>query len=334
MQRAHRVATNKETKSVRTALVLSLALLPAFATNAHAQAYPNKPVKLMVGFAAGGGTDTTARIVAPKLSELLGVQIIIDNRPGAGGVIANEMLTKSQPDGYTILLSAVGPLTVNPHLGKTGYDTFKDQLPISLGVTFPNTLVVHPAVKANTFAEYVKLAQMPEGISFGSSGIGSAGHLSGELLKMMSKGNLQHIAYKGGGPAMADLLGNNVPSVFASAPTVVPQVKAGKIRALAVTSPKRFVNLPEVPTIAESGFPGYSATNWYAFVAPAKTPPEIIKRLNADIGKALMDKATNDRLKDDGIEANPSTPEEMAAFMRKEYETWGKVVKAAGVKAE
>lgn len=320
---------------MRTALVLSLALLPAFATNAHAQAYPNKPVKLMVGFAAGGGTDTTARIVAPKLSELLGVQIIIDNRPGAGGVIANEMLTKSPPDGYTILLSAVGPLTVNPHLGKIGYDTFKDQLPISLGVTFPNTLVVHPAVKANTFAEYVKLAQTPEGISYGSSGIGSAGHLSGELLKMMVKGaNLQHIAYKGGGPAMADLLGNNVPSVFASAPTVVPQVKAGKIRALAVTSPKRFVNLPDVPTIAESGFPGYSATNWYAFVAPAKTPPEIIKRLNSDIGKALMDKATNDRLKEDGIEANPSTPEEMAAFMRKEYDIWGKVVKTAGVKAE
>jgi tripartite-type tricarboxylate transporter receptor subunit TctC len=288
----------------------------------------------MVGFAAGGGTDTTARIVAPKLSELLGVQIIIDNRPGAGGVIANEMLTKSPPDGYTILLSAVGPLTVNPHLGRTGYDTFKDQLPISLGVTFPNTLVVHPSVKANTFADYVKLAQTPEGISYGSSGIGSAGHLSGELLKMMTKGNLQHIAYKGGGPAMADLLGGNVPSVFASAPTVVPQVKAGKIRALAVTSPKRFVNLPDVPTIAESGYPGYSATNWYAFVAPAKTPPEIIKRLNSDIGKALMDKATNDRLKDDGIEANPSTPEEMTAFMRKEYETWGKVVKAAGVKAE
>ena len=313
---------------------LFVSVLPALATQAHAQAYPNKPIKLMVGFAAGGGTDTTARIMAPKLSELLGQQIVIENRPGAGGVIANEMLTKAAPDGYTILLSAVGPLTVNPHLGKVGYDTFKDQLPISLGVTFPNILVVHPTTKAQNFAEYVKLAQSPEGIAYGSAGIGSAGHLSGELLKMMIKGNMQHIAYKGGGPAMADLVGGSVPSVFASAPTVVPQVKAGKIRALAVTGPKRFANLPDVPTIAESGFPGYSATNWYAFVAPAKTPPEIIKRLNADIGKTLNDKATSQRLLDDGIEGTPSTPEEMAAFMRKEYDIWGKVVKAAGIKAE
>jgi tripartite-type tricarboxylate transporter receptor subunit TctC len=250
-------------------------------------------------------------------------------------VIANEMLTKAIPDGYTILLSSVGALTVNPHFSKVGYDTFKDQVPLSLGVSFPNTLVVHPSVKAQNFAEFIKLTQTPEGISYGTSGIGSAGHLSGELLKMMSKGsNLQHIAYKGGGPAMTDLLGGNVPASFASAPTVVPQVKAGKIRALAVTSPKRFVNLPDVPTIAESGFPGYSATNWYAFVAPAKTPPEIIKRLNGDIVKALNDKATGDRMREDGIEPTPSTPEEMAAFMRKEYDTWGKVVKASGMKPE
>jgi len=324
---------------VRSAIAFAIALplaaaLPLLFGQAQAQTYPNKPIKLMVGFAAGGGTDTTARIMAPKLSELLGQQIVIENRPGAGGVIANELLTKAAPDGYTILLSAVGPLTVNPHLGKIGYDTFKDQLPVSLGVTFPNILVVHPSVKAQTFAEYVKLAQTPEGMSYGSAGIGSAGHLSGELLKMMSRANLQHIAYKGGGPAMADLVGGSVPSVFASAPTVVPQVKAGKIRALAVTGSKRFVNLPEVPTIAESGFPGYSATNWYAFVAPAKTPPEIIKRLNTEIGKTQADKATSDRLRDDGIEPTPSTPEEMAAFMRKEYDTWGKVVKAAGIKAE
>jgi len=320
---------------VRSVIALLLAAtLPLLGPQARAQTYPERPIRLLVGFAAGGGTDTTARIMAPKLAELLGQQIIIDNRPGAGGVIANELLTKSPPDGYTILLSAVGPLTVNPHFSKVGYDTFKDQLPISLGVTFPNILVVHPSVKAQNFAEYVKLAQSPEGIAFGSAGIGSAGHLSGELLKMMIKGNMQHIAYKGGGPAMGDLLGGNVPSLFASAPTVVPQVKAGRIRALAVTGPRRFANLPEVPTIAESGFPGYSATNWYAFVAPAKTPPEVIKRLNTEIVKTLNDKATSDRLRDDGIEGTPSTPEEMAAFMRREYDTWGKVVKAAGVKAE
>ena len=318
---------------MRTIPLLMLAgLLPAFA--AQAQNYPEKPIRLVVGFAAGGGTDTTARIMAPKMSEVLGQQVVVENRPGAGGVIANEMLTKAAPDGYTLLLSSVGPLTVSPHFSKVGYDTFKDQLPVSLGVTFPNILVVHPSVKAQTFAEYVKLAQTPEGMSYGSAGIGSAGHLSGELLKMMSKANLQHIAYKGGGPAMGDLVGGSVPSVFASAPTVGPQVKAGKIRALAVTGPKRFTNLPDVPTIAESGYPGYSATNWYAFVAPAKTPRAIIMKLNAAIGQAQADKATNQRLLEDGIEATPSTPEEMGAFMRKEYETWGKVVKAAGIKPE
>jgi len=313
-------------------ILLLAALLPAF--TAQAQNYPEKPIRLVVGFAAGGGTDTTARIMAPRMSEVLGQQVVVENRPGAGGVIANEMLTKAAPDGYTLLLSSVGPLTVSPHFSKVGYDTFKDQLPVSLGVTFPNILVVHPSVKAQTFAEYVKLAQTPEGMSYGSAGIGSAGHLSGELLKMMSKANLQHIAYKGGGPAMGDLVGGSVPSVFASAPTVVPQVRAGKIRALAVTGTKRFANLPDVPTIAESGYPGYSATNWYAFVVPAKTPRAIIMKLNAAIGQAQADKATNQRLLDDGIEATPSTPEEMGAFMRKEYETWGKVVKAAGIKPE
>jgi tripartite-type tricarboxylate transporter receptor subunit TctC len=314
---------------LRTLLAPALfACLPALA------AYPDHPIRLMVGFAAGGGTDTTARTMAPKLSELLGQQILVDNHPGAGGVIANEILTKSAPDGYTILLSSVGPLTVNMHFSKVGYDTFKDQLPISLGVTFPNILVVPPNSKAQTFADYVKLAKSPEGMAFGSAGIGSAGHLAGELLKLMINGNMQHIAYKGGGPAMSDLLGGNVPSVFASAPTVVPQVQAGKIRALAVTGPKRFANLPEVRTIAESGYPGYSATNWYAFVAPAKTPRAIIMQLNAAIGKTQADKATVESLAREGIEPVPSTPEEMAAFMHKEYDTWGKVVKAAGVKPE
>ncbi|HEY4373520.1 MAG TPA: tripartite tricarboxylate transporter substrate binding protein [Burkholderiales bacterium] len=297
-------------------------------------AYPDHPIRLMVGFAAGGGTDTTARAMAPKMSEVLGVQLVIDNHPGAGGAIANELLTKAPPDGYTIMLSSVGPLAVNMHFSKVGYDTFKDQLPISLGVTFPNILVVNPQVKAQTLADYVKLGKAADGIDYGSSGVGSAGHLAGALLNLMIKGHMQHIAYKGGGPAMSDLLGNQVPSVFASAPTVVPQVKAGKIRALASTGPKRFVLLPDVPTVAESGFPGYSATNWYAFVAPAKTPRDIIMKLNAAVAASQKDKATLDRLSVEGIEPTPSTPEEMTAFMHKEYDTWGKVVKAAHITSE
>ena len=307
-----------------------LACLPTLA----AAAFPDHPIRLIVGFAAGGGTDTTARAMAPKMSDFLGQQVVVDNRPGAGGAIANESLTKSPPDGYTIMLSSVGPLTVNMHFSKVGYDTFKDQLPVSLGVTFPNILVVNPQVKANNLAEYVKLAKSPQGVDYGSSGVGSAGHLAGALLNLIIKGNMQHISYKGGGPAMSDLLGNNVASIFASAPTVVPQVKAGKIRALASTGPKRFVLLPDVPTVAESGYAGYSATNWYAFVAPPKTPRDIIMKLNAAVAASQKDKATIDRLGVEGIEPTPSTPEQMTAYMHKEYDTWGKVVKAAGINSE
>ncbi|HEX4327933.1 MAG TPA: tripartite tricarboxylate transporter substrate binding protein [Burkholderiales bacterium] len=318
-------------RSTSRALLAPILLTLPLAAGA---AYPDHAIRLMVGFAAGGGTDTTARAMAPKMSDFLGQQVVVDNHPGAGGAIANEILTKSTPDGYTIMLSSVGPLTVNMHFTKVGYDTFKDQLPVSLGVTFPNILVVNPQVKANNLAEYVALGKSPQGIDYGSSGVGSAGHLSGALLNLMIKGHMQHISYKGGGPAMSDLLGNNVASVFASAPTVVPQVKAGKIRALASTGPKRFVLLPDVPTIAESGFPGYSATNWYAFVAPAKTPRDIIMKLNAAVAAAQKDKATIERLGVEGIEPVPSTPEEMTTFMHKEYDTWGKVVKAAGIKPE
>lgn len=315
---------------LRHLLPLTLLALPLAAS----AAYPDHPIRLMVGFAAGGGTDTTARAMAPKMSEVLGQSVVVDNHPGAGGVIANEILTKSAADGYTIMLSSVGPLAVNMHFSKVGYDTFKDQLPISLGVTFPNILVVNPQVPAQTLADYAKLGQSEKGIDYGSSGVGSAGHLAGALFNLLIKGHMQHIAYKGGGPAMSDLLGNQVPSVFASAPTVVPQVKAGKIRALASTGPKRFILLPDVPTVAESGYPGYSATNWYAFVAPAKTPRDIIMKLNGAVAAAQKDKATVDRLGQEGIEPTPSTPEEMTAFMHKEYDTWAKVVKAAGIKPE
>jgi len=313
----------------------SIALLLWVPLFAWSQAYPSKPIKLFVGFAPGGGTDITARIIAPKLGEVLGQTVLVENRAGAGGNIATDTLAKSPPDGYTIMLSSVGPLTVSPHMSKLPYDPFKDVVPLSLGVNFSNVLVVNPSVKASTVTEFVALAKDPKAhITYGSSGIGSSGHLAGELFKMMAKVDIQHIAYRGGGPAMTDLIGGSVPALFATSPTVLGQLHAGKIRALAVTSPKRSAALPNVPTIAESGFPGYEATNWYAFIAPANTPREIVAKLNAAIVKTLNDPAVHEKLKEQGMEAQPSTPEEMTAFMKKEYEIWGKVVKQADIRAE
>jgi Uncharacterized protein conserved in bacteria len=313
----------------------SIALLLWVPLFAWSQPYPSKPIKLYVGFAPGGGTDITARIIAPKLGEVLGQTVLVENRAGAGGNIATDTLAKSPPDGYTIMLSSVGPLTVSPHMSKLPYDPFKDVVPLSLGVNFSNVLVVNPSVKASTVAEFVTLAKDPKAnITYGSSGIGSSGHLAGELFKMMAKVDIQHIAYRGGGPAMTDLIGGSVPAMFATSPTVLGQLHAGKIRALAVTGPKRSASLPNVPTIAESGFPGYEATNWYAFIAPANTPREIVAKLNAAIVKTLNDPAVHEKLKEQGMEAQPSTPEEMTAFMKKEYEIWGRVVKQADIKAE
>jgi len=315
--------------------VWSIVLLLWAPLFAWSQAYPSKPIKLYVGFAPGGGTDITARIIAPKLAEVLGQTVLVENRAGAGGNIATDLLAKSPPDGYTIMLTSVGPLTVSPHMSKLPYDPFKDVVPLSLGVNFSNVLVVNPSVKASTVAEFVALAKDPKAnITYGTSGIGSSGHLAGELFKMMAKVDIQHIAYRGGGPAMTDLIGGSVPAMFATSPTVLGQLHAGKIRALAVTGPKRSASLPGVPTIAESGFPGYEATNWYAFIAPAKTPPEIVAKLNAAIVKTLNDPAVHEKLREQGMEAQPSTPEEMTAFMKKEYETWGRVVKQADIKAE
>jgi tripartite-type tricarboxylate transporter receptor subunit TctC len=298
--------------------------------------YPTKPVTLVVGFAPGGGSDITARTVAKKFSEYLGQNVVVENRAGAGGNIGADSVARANPDGYTILLGNVGALAVAPHLNsRLPYNPLRDFAPISLAVVFANVLAVHPSVAAKSLAEYVNAANMkPGGMPYGTSGIGSAGHLAGELFKMMAKANLVHVPYKGGGPAMSDLLGGQIPSLFASAPTAVPQVKSGKIRALATTGAKRSASFPDVPTIAESGYPGYEATNWYAIVAPAKVPKEIIERLNRDIVRTLNTPETRDQLLSHGEEPSPSTPEELARFMEREYNTWGKVVKEAGIQAE
>ena len=314
---------------------LAAALAAAIALPALGQSsYPSKPILLVIAFAPGGGTDTTGRIVAKRLGETLGQQIVVENRAGAGGNIATDFVAKAAPDGYTIALTSVGPLTVAPHMiAKLPYDPKKDVAPVSLAVTFPNALVVHPSTGAQSLADMLKLGQRKEGIGYGSSGIGGTGHLAGALLASMSKVPLVHVPYKGGGPAMQDLLGGQVPTCFCAMPTSLPHIKAGKIRAIATTGPKRSAALPDVPTVAEQGVPGYEATNWYAFVAPAKTPAPIIERLNREITAALRSKETHDQLEAHGMEPIPSTPAELTKQIEREYAVWGKIVKEAGITA-
>lgn len=313
-------------------LLLSL-MIGLGANNVRAQSeapkFPIKPIKLVVGFAPGGGTDSAARTIAIKVSELLGQTVVVENRAGAGGNIACEIVARATPDGYTIGLANVGSLTVNPHMPDgTSYDPLKDFEMISGGVAFSNVLVVRSDSSIKTLAEFVKVGQdKNKPLFYGSAGIGSAGHLSGELLKNSAGMTTEHINYKGGGPVMIDLLAGNITAVFASAPTAVPLVQSGKLHALAVTGSQRAKSLPDVPTVAEQGYPGYQATNWYGFIAPAKTPTAIVEKLNHAIVTALKDPQTIERLLNAGMEPDPTTPKAMREFVTKEYETWGKVVK-------
>jgi len=316
--------------------IVALAAALAMAANASAQTYPSRPVTVVVGFAPGGGTDTVARVMQRKLGEYLGQTIVVENRAGAGGTIAADVVSKATPDCYTILLATIAALAINPHLNSTlPYKPLVDFAPISMATVSGNVLVVNPSVQAKTLAEYVKEANSkPGGMAYGTSGIGSAGNLAGELFRLTAKANLVHVPYKGGGPAMSDLLGGQIPSVFASATTATPQVKSGKLRALGSTGAKRSAALPEVPTIAEQGYPGYQATNWYAYVAPARTPKDIVARLNREIVKTLNDPATHEAILKQGEEPTPSTPEELAQHMASEYATWGRVIKEAGIPKE
>ncbi len=308
----------------------SIALVAAFgaaltaAGNAAAQSYPSRPITLIVGFAPGGGTDTVARVMQKKLAEHLGQNVVVENRAGAGGAIAAAVVAKAEPDGYTILLATIAALAVAPHLNsKLPYNPLTDFAPISMATESGNVLVVHPSVAAKTLADYVKLANTRP-----------AGHLAGELFRLTAKTNLTHVPYKGGAPAMSDLLGGQIPSVFASATTATPQVQAGKLVALGSTGSKRSVALPNVPTIAEQGYPGYEATNWYAFVAPAKTPKDVVTRLNREIVKTLNDPDTHAAILKQGEEPVASTPEELAQKIRREHATWGRVIRDAGIPKE
>ena len=313
----------------------AVALSFACTAGVHA-AYPDKPIRMLVGFAAGGGTDTTARAIGIPLAEALGQQVIVDNRPGAAGNIAADITAHSVPDGYTILMGTIAALAINPSLyQKLPFDPLKDFEPISLVVSSMNVLVVHPSVAAKSVKELIALAKAQPGkLSYGSSGVGGAGHLAGVLFDQLAGTQMIHVPYKGGAPAMIALVGGEVNMVFATAETAVPQIKAGKIRALGVTTAKRSALLPDLPTIAEGGLPGYEANNWYGLVAPAKTPAPIVERLNREVVKVLNMPNVKEQLFRSGLDASPSTQKEFGAYIKSEMAKWAKVVKASGAKAE
>jgi tripartite-type tricarboxylate transporter receptor subunit TctC len=277
---------NKRQLLRATALVASSLLL---AGTASAQDFPpKKPVTLVVGFAAGGAADAAARLIAKKLGENIGQTVVVDNKGGAGGNIAHQFVANAAPDGTVLLFGSVGPLTIAPHLMKLTYDPFKDLAAISGGVNFPNVLVVHKAQGAKTLAEFIQLSKKkPGSVEFASTGAGSASHLAGELFNQRAGIDMTHVPYKGGAPALQDLLGERITSYFAAPPTAMPHVESGKLIPLATTGLTRPAYLPNIPTVAESGFPGFEALNWYAFVAPGKTPAPLLDRWNQEIVKVL-----------------------------------------------
>ncbi|APV48694.1 Twin-arginine translocation pathway signal [Betaproteobacteria bacterium GR16-43] len=309
----------------------------AFAGAAAAQSnFPSKPITLVVGFAAGGATDASARIIAKKLSENVKQSVIVDNKAGAGGNLAAQLVANAPPDGYTIHLSSVGPLSVAPSLVKNlPYDPEKDLAPLTMGVVFPAVFVVHPSVPAKNLTELVALAKKEPGtLNYASTGVGSASHLAGEMLKQRAGVDIVHIPYKGGGPIMTDLLTGRVTGYFSTLSTAGPHIEAGKLRAIATSGLTRMAALPNVPTVAEQGFPGFEAVNWYALVAPGKTPPAILDRLNAELVKVLKDPDVKKQLAEHGMEPVPMTRPQLAAYIKKEREAWAKVIATAGIKAD
>ena len=292
-------------------------------------------MRIIIGFPPGGATDLVSRMMAPKYNALLKQPFIVDNRPGANGVIGSDLAAKAAPDGYAIHLATIGSLVLSPATGKVPYDPIRDFAPISQAVALQNIFIVHPTLPARSMKDLIALARAkPGALNFASSGPASPGHLAGELFKTMAKVDLVHVPYKGGGPAMIDLVAGHVEIFVAVISTAVPQVKAGKARALAVTGSRRAAALPDVPTVAEAALKGYEATNWYGYVVPAATPRAIVERLHKATVAVLEMPDVKQGLLDQGIEAAPSSPERFAAYIQSETGKWTKVIKAAGIKVD
>ena len=325
----------RHSRALLAALLLALCMCGSLGA-ARAQSYPNRTITMVVPFPPGGSTSIVGRIIADKMSELLGQSIVVDNRGGAGGTVGSKSVAKSDPDGYTLLLGYTGTLAIAPSLYRNaGYDPRKDFEPIGMIGSSPSSLVVHPSFPAKTVAEFVAYAKANPGkVNFGSAGIGTVGHITGEYFAQATGIKIVHIPYKGTGPAISDLLGGHIPMSFSPIATTAGNVNGGLLRALAVTSAHRNKLLPEVPTMIEAGVTGFDAVLVYGLVAPAGTPPEVIDRLNEALRDALASDAVKKQLELDGTEITPSTPQQYADFIDKDEKKWSELVKASGVEPE
>ena len=327
--------TRFATRAVSVFAAFVAGLLPVGASFAQS-GYPNKPIRLIVPFPAGGSVDVTSRALAQKLSEQLGQQVVIDNRPGAGGNIGMDAVAKSPADGYTLGMGALSTHAVNPALfAKMPYDAVKDFAPISLLVITPNVLVTNPvALPASDVAGIVAAAKLSGKVNCASGSNGSAGHLACELFKLQTGAPVTHVPYKGGGPAMTDLLGGQVQMMFDNMASSLPQIKAGKLKAFAVTTPKRSALAPDLPTMAEAGIKDFDVFTWWGLFAPAGTPPELVKRLSVEVSKALAAPDLREKWLASGAEPAASTPDEFRAFIGKELTKYARIVKESGAKVD
>lgn len=322
----------------RLAKSFSVVVLTGFAlavpaTPAQAQGYPARPVRVIAPFGTGGALDLTARTAGTKMQESMMQNIIVDNRPGAGGVIGADLVAKAPADGYTVLLASPAEIAVLPHLQKMPYQVTKDFAPVSLAVVTPLILVVNPALPAKNVKELIGLAKSRPGqLTYASAGTGGVQHLAGELLKINMKIDMTHIPYKGAGPAMPDLMGGHVMLFFSGMPPAMPHVRSGRLRALAVTTPKRSSAAPDVPTMGEAGVPGFDISNWFAYFVPAGTPQPVIARLNSEINRALGLKDVKDKLGSVGAETVGTTPDELAKFVKAESDKFAQLIKVSGAK--